>query len=129
MIADVLWAIWFSRNQSRYQNRTIDYQSYFNDYNLYLMFPFWELIVEKMSHSDSDLSVMWSFEVTGQPLAHKKLSRLIGIPPPSHIIIYNTYDATKGCLVLSACSGNFIDRCATTLGCFTRNHLRMFYGS
>lgn len=116
-IINVLWYIWFSRNKSRFENKTILVTGLITMICAAVALS-GSISHGTMSNSIDEFSILRKFSVVGHPQKALMVKQINWFPPPCGRIKCNTDGAAKGFPGLAGCGGIFRDSSAAVLGCY-----------
>lgn len=118
-VINIIWVIWFSRNQIRFNNKAVTYQAAIN-----MVLASTSLssncTTAHMHSTVAELAIMKHFKVDGHPRRATNIIQIDWHPPPCGWIKVNTEGTAKGSPGHTGGEGIFRDHSGAVLGCFAK---------
>lgn len=119
-VANIVWLIWYCRNQSRFDSKAISSTSAISRVMANIA------LTGKLSkwhtyHNTAERTILHKFSVASKLVNVPDIIEVIWKPPSFNWLKCNTDGSSKGTPGAAACRGIFRDRHASILGCFALN--------
>jgi len=119
-LVNILNVIWFVRNQLKYVDRLIPWQSAINLVIAYVSLP-GNKTNKFAGDSISEFSIHKTFNINLHPPKAPEIREIVRQPPAVNWIKGNTDGAAAGTPSKAACGGLFRNHNAECIGCFSQN--------